>query len=111
LKDFDDKGFEEQREPGMFCSLWRNDRLHPVLRTPAARKTGDDLGNKLHGVQMPPPSVFGVIGQPTGSSAFRAGNATTNMSELNLNPPLIDLKAHVLHPRGFIDSEEAGIIA
>ncbi len=33
------------------------------------------------------------------------------MSELNLNPPLIDLKVHVLHPRGFIDSEEAGIIA
>ena len=33
------------------------------------------------------------------------------MSELNLNPPLIDLNVHVLHPRGFIDSEEAGIIA
>ena len=70
LKDFDHEGFEEKCEPGTLCSPWRNDRLHPVLRTPAARKTGDDLGDKLHGVQMPPPSLFGVSGQPTGSSTF-----------------------------------------
>ena len=98
------------REPGILCSPWRNDRLHPVLRTPAARKTSDDLGYKLHGVEIPPPSLFGVLGQPTGSSAFRTGNATINMSKPNPDPPLIDLKVHVLHLPGFIDSQEAGIM-
>ena len=32
------------------------------------------------------------------------------MSELNLNPPLIGLKLHVLQLPGFIDSEEAGMM-
>jgi hypothetical protein len=81
-----------------------------MLGTPAAGKTSDNLRDELHGVEMPPPSLFGVISQSAGSSTLRAGNATADMSEANLDTPLIDLKVHVLHLPGFIDSEEAGIM-
>jgi hypothetical protein len=81
-----------------------------MLRTPAPRKTGDKLRDELHGVQMPPPALLTVIGQAAGSSTFRARNATADMREANLDTPLIDLKVHILHLPGFIDSQEAGIM-
>jgi hypothetical protein len=110
LKNLDSEGFKEKGESGMLRRPRWYDRLHPMLGTPAAGKTSDNLRDELHGVQMPPPSLFGVISQPAGSSTLRAGNATADMSEANLDAPLIDLKVHVLHLPGFIDSEEAGIM-
>ena len=61
LKNLDSKGFKEKGESGMLRRPRWYDRLHPMLGTPAAGKTSDNLRDVLHGVEMPPPSLFGVI--------------------------------------------------
>jgi len=81
-----------------------------MLGTAAARKADDELGDELHGVEVPPTALIGMISQAAGTPTFRATNLRTDMRETDLDTPFIELKVDILHLPGIIDSQKAGIM-
>jgi hypothetical protein len=110
LQDFDGKGFEEEGESGVLACPWRHDRLHAVLRTSASWESGDQLRRELHGVEVPPAPLVGVIGKTAGNATFRARDARTEVREPNLDSPLFEPKVNRVNPPRVIDPEQSSIM-
>jgi hypothetical protein len=50
-----------------------------MLRASASWESDDQLRRELHGVEVPPTPLIGVIGKPAGTAAFRATDAGTTV--------------------------------
>ena len=102
--------FEEEGETAVLPGPGRHDRLHAVLRTSASWESGDQLRRELHGVEVPPSPLVGVIGKPAGNATFRARDARTEVREPNLDSPLFEPKVHRVNPPRVIDPEQSSIM-
>jgi hypothetical protein len=81
-----------------------------MLRASASRKPGDQLRGELHGVEVPPPPLIGVIGESAGTATFRARDARTEVREPNLDSSLFEPKVNRVNPPRVIDPEQTGIM-
>ena len=91
------------------CPCW-DDGLHAVLRASALRQPSHELRDELHGVEIPPTPIFGMVGDSARLSAFRAPNSAADRLEPNLNAVFYDRQGNVRHPSGIIEFKEAGIV-
>jgi hypothetical protein len=77
LQDLDGKGFEEEGESKVLACPRRHHCFHAMLRASASWESGDRFRRELHGVEVPPTPLIGVIGKPAGTAAFRATDTGT----------------------------------
>jgi len=110
LQNLDGEGLEEEREAGMLPRSWRHDRLYAMLRAPAAGKPSDELGRELHRVQVPPPLLFGVIGQAACSAAFGADHTGIDVRKADLDSSILELQVDRVYPPRIIKAEQQGVV-
>jgi len=87
------------------CPSWRN---RPGAS--ASRKPGDQLRGELHGVEVSPPPLIGVIGEPAGTATFRTIDARAEVREPNLDSSLFEPKVNRVNPPRVIDPEQTGMM-
>jgi hypothetical protein len=81
-----------------------------MLRAPAPRKAGDQLRRELHGVEVPPTPLVGMIGEAAGLATFGAEHARTDVRQPDLNSSILDLEVDRLHPPGVIEAKQTGVM-
>ena len=110
LQDFDGKGFKEQGEPAVLPGPRRHDRLHSVIRAPAPGQPGDQLRRELHRVEVPPATLFRVVGQPAGNAALWAGNACADVIKADFDSPLVEPKFNSIDSPGVVEAQQLGVV-
>lgn len=112
LQDLDGKRPEEEGKAAMLPRPRSHDglHLHPVGGAAAPRQPGNHFRRELHGVEVPPAPLLCMIGQAAGTATFRARNIRTDMSQADLDPPLLQPKVNRFDSPGFINSQQSGIM-
>src|SRR6266849_6662816 len=84
--------------------------LDPVLRAADAWKPGDQFGSELHGVEMPPATFLGVVGDAALAAALRTSDRPAAVDQADLYPLLLHFEVHRLHPPGVVEAEQSSVV-
>ena len=95
---------------GEFVSKYAPVTSTPWLRASASWESGDQLRRELHGVEVPPTSLIGMIVEAAGLAAFGAEHARTDVRQPDLNSSILDLEVDRLHPPGVIEAKQTGVM-